>query len=847
MRKNCVTEIFHPTTMSSTTWKVLDLKNKWDVLNTSLNAIGDHLAVNAAELPTVNQFSADSEFRILLNALGTMRSEIADLSREISSQTENLSIDVKYFYDLAKDYESEIGVFKKGRDQAFQLYDNLSVQHSELLREFETVKADLKSVSETIESASEDKRVADEALGRSQASNDALLEELTGMRISMATLQKRLEILEEENERLSSIKTHEDQDRNDLIDQLAKEVKSRNDALVLAEAARNELSRMIGEAEQDRLARDAAEAAKAEAIASVDGLHEMIQELQQQIEEQEKINKHEMVMRHKVEESLIEVEDEFKLKSDELETTVRMLEEADARITEVEAAENKWRDEKDTLTSQIGILAQQIAGDKLENQQLKQTLEQVQQAAVETSHTADDAVEKSKQMERIVNQLIQDKAELEAAISRVEAEKAKILEDAKESVAVRAKLDETASNLKTVTDLFDQEKRLKSEVVAQLEKAEKLVANHAAETAKLAESLAAATKERDDLKQSLDGVQKVLHAERLVTRQLPELQAKLQQEEQLKSQALSSLEAESRSKQEAIKQLEEARKADGKSQAAAEKLRTENDSFKDKMKEEERVKKDLNKQIDELRKELGKSQTEVEKVTRAKEETSRKSEAESAALKESEKGWNSEKSEHEKTFKAYLEEKANREKFEIENKTLKSAAADATNAVESERVEHGKTFKAYEAERVAHAALADELTGLKSMVAGAQSKEQSLLADLQGAEKRIKRLEATVAELTEAKADVAQLPALKRQVEQAEKVKADLEAKLASEREKRTESENKIAEIRQEDEKLQIRINNVAMENEKLVKRVARLEGELEGERKTKNDLLQAFEHRPKP
>jgi len=834
--------------------------NKWEALNNSFNFIGDQLAIKSTSFPEVSQFSSDTDFRELSNALSALRNEIADLARETSSQTSALASDMKYFFDMSRDYDSEIEVFRKGRDQAFELYDKLSEEHRELLREYECVKADLKFIKDDIDGAKNGQTAAEESLRQVKASYDVLMEELSNLRIAGATMKKRIEILEDENAQLSEFHSHGDLDRNQLVEQLAKEIKSRNDALVLAEAARNELSRVLSESEHDRMGRGDAERARDEAVAAVDGLNGIIEQLKQEVEEQTKMCRHETLMRHKIEEALLAREEELKALDTEKQTLVSELTDANAKLSQVEDQEKVLREEKDKFTSQISVLAQQMAADKLENHDLMETLKKVQQDYEKSKIVSDDAVEKMKQLERIINQFIQDKGDLEVKISNLEKEKAQILEDSKDVVTLRTNLENKVKSLDEqltqTKGLFEQEKKLKEEAVLGLHKAEQVIAKHDEQAAKISEELAVVSKDRGEFKSNLEAAQKILQSERLskselsknfesVSIEVKKTKEILQQETQLKSQALSSLEAESRSKQEAIKQLEEARKIEEKTKLANDKSKLELENLKDRLKEEERAKKDLNKQIDDLRKEVSKGATENEKSVRAKEEATRKADAESAAHKESDKALNSEKTEHEKTYKAFMDEKSKREQFESESSNLKAQCAEAQRAAEGERVEHGKTFKAYESEKAARVQAETEVGKLKTALAEAKSSEQSLAAEKAAYEKRIAKLEATVAELAEAKdsvaKDVGSLASTKKQLEQAEKIKADVESKLAAEKQKRVELEEKIRQVKAEDEEMRIKVNQVGLENEKLVKRVARLEGELEAEKRVKDDLVNAI------
>jgi chromosome segregation ATPase len=831
--------------------------NKWETLNNSFNVIGDQLAFKAVGFPEISQFSGDKEFRDLSNALSKLRNEIADLSRDINSQTTSLSSDMRYFFELSKDYDSELDIFRKGRDQAFQLYDKLSEEHRELLGEYECIKADLKSVSEEIDGAKKGQIISEQSVTKIQELYENLLEEVSSLRINEATHKKRIEILEEENHQLSQIQGHVDTDRNELIEQLAREIKSRNDALVLAEAARNELSRLLGESEQDRMGRDAAERARDEALGSVEGLNSVIEQLKQEVEEQVKMCRHETLMRHKVEEALLSREDELKQTRDEMGAISGELEEARKSLEEVEQERSIWREEKDNLTAQIGVLAQQMASDKLENQRLMDTLRKVQQDYETSRIVSDDAVEKTKQLERIMNQFIQDKSELEGTISKLEKEKAQIIQDSTDFVNLRSTLQARDTQLAETKGLFEQEKKLKEETVLALHKAEQAIEKQIEQVTKLTEQLTVASKERDEVKNNLEGIQKVLQSERQakleltkkfesVSGEVGKLNATLQQEQDLKTQALKSLEAETRSKQEAIRQLEDARKSEDKAKVSFDKAKLEAENLKDKLKEEERAKKDLNKQIEDLKKDLSKAATETEKIVRSKEEAARKADSETTAHKEADKALVSEKSEHDKTSKALTEEKSKREKLEGEVNSLKAQTSEAQKAAESERTEHGKTYKAYESEKSLRDSAESEVSKLKNMLAETKSNEQSLAAEKQANEKRIAKLEATIAEIMEAKDSVSKqvgtLASTKKQLEQAERVRADLESKLQAEKQKRIDLEEKQKQIRTEDEEIRIKLNNATLENEKLAKRLARLEGELDSEKRIKADLVAAIQ-----
>ena len=844
----------------SSTWKAVELKNKWDSLNESLHMVAENLAIRTIDFPGVNQFSTDEEFRLLVNALRQMRNEIQDLGHEVKSQTDSLLIDVKHFYEVAIDYESEIEIFKKGRNQAFELYDNLSNEHKVLLGEFEMMKAEYKSATAELARLSDSKTSLEETSAYNAASNEALLDEVSTLKIELAGLRKRIELLTEENERVSSIKSADGSDRNQLIEQLAKEVKSRNDALVLADAARSELSRLLGECEQDRMAREAAEAERDEALGSVNGLNEMIDELKVGIEEGEKMYKHEIVMRHKIEEQLLAREDALKEATDEIDRIAEELETTRVNTEALEAAKAAWVDEKEGLVSQLTILAQQMAKDRFDNEKLMGTLKSVQEEFANAKVVTDDSVEKVKQMERIVNQLIQDKGELENQVALVEKEKAQIAEDSKDVVELRTRLEAQVKalgeELAGTKDLFNKEKQLKDEASAAAKTAESVLAKNMEEMSKFKESISVLTTERDGLKNNLEGVQKVLQGERQsradlershesISVEVTDLRRTLQEETVMKTQALSSLEAESRSKSEAIKQLDEARKSVDKLQAASDKLKAEVDVLREKAKDDAQAKKDLTKEVDSAKKESGKLATEIEKLTRTKEDLTRKLEGEIAANKENEKGWNTEKIEHAKTYKAYSEEKEKREHLEGENGGLKASCTDAQKARESEQTEHAKTYKAYEAERDARARCEQEMAQLSAAMAQLKAGEQTLLAEISAGEKRIAKLEAKLEEAAEQKdssaRDVGQIGAVRKQLEIAEKNRSDIENRLNSERQARSQLDDKMRDLRSESEGMKIRVNNAEMENAKLITRMAKLESDLEEERRIKNELVESM------
>lgn len=844
----------------TTSWNAVDIKSKWDNFNESLNSIDDKLLAKSAAFPSVNLFSTDEEFRILVNALRNMKNEIQELGKEVKLQTDELEIDVRHFYDIAKDYESEIDVFKKGRDQAFQLYDSLSDQHKKLLAEYEILKAEYNDVSGRIEAARTGYEGAEDSVMKAKEANDLLIAEMSALKIEYAGIQKRFELLSAENTRLMSVKAHEDLDRNELIEKLAKEVKSRNDALVLAEAARNELSRLLGESEKDRMSKEAAEQDREEAVHAVESLNNMIDDLRGRLEESEKMYKHEIMMRHKIEEQLLEAEDLFKGIKAEMDAMAGELDAARQQVQDTATAKQEWMDEKENLLSQVAVIAQQMAKDKVENEKLMHTLEDVQKDFANAKTVSDDAVEKSKQMERIVNQLISEKSQLENKIHQSEVEKLKIIEDSKDAIRIRETLSSTETELKSVSEMFAKEKQLKEEASNAHRKAEEVMTKAQQDLATVKDQIATVTKERDSAKSTLDGVQKVLMSERhskqelenlheSVSVQLNDFQRALAEERRMKDDALNSLQAEAKSKREALKQLEESQKEQSKIQAQMDKMKAEADASKDKLKEEERAKKDLLKELDSAKKDFTKASTETEKFSRDKEEAARKAAAAEAQAKELEKGWNTEKSEHEKTYKAYFEEKSLRERFEGEITQLKSCSADAVKAAESERVEHGKTFKAYEAEREARSKLEHQVAELRSDVSVAKSTEQSLQAEKAAAEKCIAKLEAKLVEVqtttvasssqkSTASTDLTQLSVVQKKYDLSERARADTEARLAAERQRHEELEHRLRDVQLEDEKLRMRMNSAEIENSKLVERIAELEGQLAKERFVKNNLV---------
>jgi hypothetical protein len=136
-----------------TSWKLVDLKNRWDTLNNDLNLVSENLALKSADLPAVSSQSSNEEFHLLVASLRALRADINDFGSDIKTQTDTLSLDVRHFYDLAKEYDTEIEIYRKGREQAFGLYDNLSTEHKGLLHEFESLKAEFKVVSRDFDGA----------------------------------------------------------------------------------------------------------------------------------------------------------------------------------------------------------------------------------------------------------------------------------------------------------------------------------------------------------------------------------------------------------------------------------------------------------------------------------------------------------------------------------------------------------------------------------------------------------------------------------------------------------------------------------------------------------------------
>jgi len=595
----------------TSTLKVSDLRDKWEQLHKSLNKVGERLASKTAEFPS--DLSTDSDFRNLASTLENLRNQVAELKAEVSAQSEDLGSEMKHFYEIVKDYEAEIEVFKKGRTQAFQLYDDLSAEHRELLRAFEQTNDELKQLRASASGEKEALSVCAKEAKELKLSYDALFSECSALKVDRAVMTKKMGALEEENVRLGAFKAHEESDRNDLIEKLSFETKSRNDALVLAEAARSELSRLLVEAETDRHAKQEAEQERDQAVGAVDGLNQVIEELKLSVEEQQGLNKHEVMMRHKIETQLLAVEEENEhLKEKEINSTSE-LEKIQAELTSAEEQKSTWMEEKDSLVAQIGTLAQHMAKDKQEMAALMESLSAAKKESVDAKLVCDDAVEKARQMERIVNQLIQEKGELEARMQKVEEEKQSVLESAKDVVALKSKLDATASELEEVQKLFEDEKKLKTDASAAREKAEQLLVLKNTENGKLADSLVFTERERDSFSANLEAIQKVVQGERAARAEeqsrfdaerleMKQMSQTLIGETQLKLQALSSLEAEARSKQEVVRQLEEARKGFEKNQIEFDKMKVEVAALRDKTKDGERELKSKDKEIKQISK-----------------------------------------------------------------------------------------------------------------------------------------------------------------------------------------------------------------------------------------------------
>ncbi len=516
MFRNVKWKIFVPPDMTS--GKLVDLKNRWDTLNESLARLGENIGVSASGLPDVSGQSSDTEFRLLLASLRAMKSEIVDLGKDISDQSDMLSHEIKHYYDLARDYDAEIDIFRKGREQAFTLYDSLSEEHKLLLTEFETLKHDHKLVLSQFDQAKNALTYAESELSQLRTSHETLIEELSDLKVELMGCKKRIEILEEENHKLSAIKEHESSDRNELIDQLAKEIKSRNDALVLAEAARNELSRTLGEAEEDRRLRERAEKDRDEAVGSVQALNDLIEQLKAQVEEGEKLYKHEIVMRHKIEENLLEAEETAKKLTGELETVIAARDEAVQLSEHAVEEKTKISEEKDALASQIATIASQLAKDKQDSDKLMETLKQVQEESELAKQTASDSVEKAKQMERVVNQLISEKGELEALVVTAKKELDQVMNDNKDVVNLRTSMENKIKSLETelaeTCQLFEGEKKMKEEAFMAQKSAEIALEKAQSELLKVKESEGVIVRERDELGANLESVQKVLQSER---------------------------------------------------------------------------------------------------------------------------------------------------------------------------------------------------------------------------------------------------------------------------------------------------------------------------------------------
>lgn len=633
----------------ATTRRVLDLRDKWEMLNNSLKKVGGRLTSDVSAFPEVNQFASDSEFRTLVNALGSLRMQIVDLNADVTGQTEALISDLKHFYDISKDYESEIEIFKKGRDQAFQLYDDLSAEHRELLRAYEEVRDELKRMSDQATAGKEARAVSEKEVSELKLCYDELFNESSTMKVDMAVMRKKMSALEEENVRVGSFKAHEESDRNELLEKLSSETKSRNDALVLAEAARSELSRLLAEAERDRFMKQEAEQERDEAVGSVDGLNQVIEELKQSVEEQERLNKHEVLMRHKIETQLLSMEEENENLKNECMDKQSELGSLRSELENVLKEKGSWGQEKDSLVTQIATLAQHMAKDKQDKDNLMEILNACKAELLEAKTVSEDAGEKSKQMERIVNQLIQEKGALEVQIKEAEAEKQSIIENSKDVVNIKSKLDQAEIKLEELRQLFETEKKLKEESGLALSKSEQLLALKNEEAGKVAETLVTCSKERDSLKGNLEAVQRVLQGERNARIQeqqviegtrveVNQLRQAVVAESQLKQQALSSLEAESRSKQEVIRQLEDARKGFEKNQLEYEKMKAEVGALKDRVKDDEREMKGKDKEIKQISKGVdsaGQAQMKAEQQLAAKnEELARSGEAFKALSKE---------------------------------------------------------------------------------------------------------------------------------------------------------------------------------------------------------------------
>jgi len=841
-------------------WKLADLKNRWDSLNNDLNSLSENLAVRSADLPGMSAQSSSEEFNLLVASLRALGADIVNLGSDIKNQTDTLSIEIKHFYDLAREYDSEIDIYRKGREQAFGLYDNLSKEHKELLHEFETMKADHKAMMKSFEEAQSKLNQVEIDSKTLRESNQALASDLTDSHIELMSAKKRVELLEDENSTLTNIKDHESTDRNSLIDQLAKEIKSRNDATVLAEAARNELSRILGEAEEDRRLRNVAEQERDEAVGAVDQLNALIEELKTTVEESEKQYKHEIIMRHKIEENLLQVEAKLKELESTLETITNERDEAQIIAESFTCEKSKILDEKEALVSQIATIASQMAQDKLDSAKLMDTLKTAQEDLDAAKRLSEDSTEKAKGMERVVNQLISEKGEFEAQTARAKSDLEKMIEDNKDVVGVRQRLEEKVTTLENqlgeVSKLFDNEKNLKSESVIAQKSTEMALEKAQNELLKVKEKEAEILHQRDEAKANLESVQKILQSERqskieiekshsALSNELMILKGKFQDESRLKDDLVKSLDAETRSKNEIMKEMENMRKNAEKLNINFEKTKGETDGLKEKMKDMERANKDLSKQVDELRKDLSKGSTETEKATRKIEEIQRKLDVESAQTKENEKGWNSEKSEHEKTYKAYFEEKGKAEKLERELDAVKSSLKQLENSIGGEKSEHGKTYKAYEAERDARGKMEAEIANLKAQIAELNGQVKSAQTEKSAVEKKAQKLENQVSDLSSVKADAA---SVKREFDSERKQlesqfaadRKQLESQLMELQQEKRESEKSMESIRKELENNKIKMNNFELENKQLLKRLEKFAAELAEEQRVKNQLLAA-------
>ena len=82
---------------------------------------------------------------------------------------------------------------------------------------------------------------------------------------------------------------------------------------------------------------------------------------------------------------------------------------------------------------------------------------------------------------------------------------------------------------------------------------------------------------------------------------------------------------------------------------------------------------------------------------------------------------------------------------------------------------------------------------------------------------------------------------MRKQLEIAEKNRSDIENRLNSERQARSQLDDKMRDLRSESEGMKIRVNNAEMENAKLITRMAKLESDLEEERRIKNELVESM------